>query len=198
MGPGRTLASFGSVFTGEVLGIGIFQDHEVRQDTRGAGGEASHMVVDMNGDPCACGRRGCWETVATLGWLRERAGEAGLPDPETVTSDRLMCSSEQDHRREDLAKRYANMIGLGLANIEQILGLGTYILHGDVARGGDQLRRWTEDALVTNSPKRDPAPRIILSTDPDHSVIRGCVALVITHVFPSTPRKGGRPVNGSS
>ncbi len=35
-------------------------------------------------------------------------------------------------------------------------------------------------------------------TDPDHSVIRGCVALVITHVFPSTPRKGGRPVNGSS
>jgi len=23
------------------------------------------------------------------------------------------------------------------------------------------------------------------------------VALVITHVFPSTPRKGGRPVNGS-
>ena len=198
MGPGRTLASFGSVFTGEVLGIGIFQDHEVRQGTRGAGGEAGHMVVDMNGDPCACGRRGCWETVATLGWLRERAGEAGLPDPETVTSDRLMCGSEQDHRREDLAKRYANMIGLGLANIEQILGLGTYILHGDVARGGEQLRRWTEDALVTNSPKRDPAPRIILSTDPDHSVIRGCVALVITHVFPSTPRKGGRPVNGSS
>ena len=170
----------------------------MRQGTRGAGGEAGHMVVDMNGDPCACGRRGCWETVATLGWLRERAGEAGLPDPETVTSDRLMCSSEQDHLREDLAKRYANMIGLGLANIEQILGLGTYILHGDVARGGEQLRRWTEDALVMNSPKRDPAPRIILSTDPDHSVIRGCVALVITHVFPSTPRKGGRPVNGSS
>ena len=28
MWPGRTLASFGSVFTGEVLGIGIFQDHK--------------------------------------------------------------------------------------------------------------------------------------------------------------------------
>jgi len=198
MGPGRNLSSFCSVFTGEVLGIGIFQDHEVRQGTRGAGGEAGHMVVDMNGDPCACGRRGCWETVATLGWLRQRAREMGLPDPETVTSVRLMCEAEQDHRQENLARWYANMIGLGLANIEQLLGLGTYILHGDVARGGEQLRMWTEDALVTNSPERDPKPRIVLSAEPDHSVIRGCVALVITHVFPSTPRKGGRPVNGPS
>ncbi|OYO17342.1 hypothetical protein CGZ94_00040 [Enemella evansiae] len=190
-GPGKEVSPFASVVTGEVLGVGIVEDGEVLKGPRGAGGEIGHMVVDLRGEVCACGRRGCWETVATLPWLRSRAAELGLADPRRVTAARLVAAIGRSATAERLAKEYAGQIALGLANLEQILGLGTYFVHGDAAGGGEPMRRWIEDALVANSPDREPHPRIQLVTQPDEATLLGGTALALSHLFPRTPSRAG-------
>ena len=42
----------------------------------GFAGEPGHMVVDPNGPPCVCGRRGCWERYASGSGLARLAREA--------------------------------------------------------------------------------------------------------------------------
>lgn len=65
------------VGAGLVLGGALLHGH------RAAAGELGHVVVDPDGQTCACGRRGCLETLLAVPHLRERVaadGEAGLRD----------------------------------------------------------------------------------------------------------------------
>lgn len=193
-GVGRRLDSFASVFTGEVIGVGIVHDGEVIRGARGAGGEAGHMVIDMGGRRCVCGRRGCWETVATLPWLREQAAAAGLASPELVTCARLAEAADAGGAAEaELLGRYAFAIAVGLANLEQTLGVGHYIVHGDVAQGGERTRSLVEAALVDSSPAREPRPRVTFVPDPDRTTLLGAAALVLSNLYPPTPRRRRGP-----
>lgn len=192
IGMGRGLNTFGSVVTGEVLGLGIVRDGTVIQGMRGAGGEAGHMVVDMNGDDCPCGRRGCWETIATLRWLRDEATRLQIPGATELNSHTLLIAADTSPTHRKLAQAYARNIGLGLANLEQVMGLGTYILHGDVASGGEKMRQWVEETLVKNSPRRQPPPRVLIDHGVEEATLLGGAALVLSHLFPPTPTRRPR------
>lgn len=66
------------VGAGLVLGGALLHGH------RAAAGELGHVVVDPAGETCACGRRGCLETLLAVPHLRERT-TAG--DPEAALAD---------------------------------------------------------------------------------------------------------------
>src|SRR5881296_1312859 len=68
------------VTLGTGIGAGIIDDSEIEHGAHGFAGEAGHMVVDPHGPVCPCGRRGCWERMASgsgLGRLARDAAEAG-------------------------------------------------------------------------------------------------------------------------
>lgn len=183
-GLGRSLDSFASVFTGEMLGMGAVHDGQVMHGVRGSGGEVGHMVVDMHGERCQCGRQGCWETVATLAWLRTQARALGLTSPEEISASVLVESTKAGsagHR--NLLIQYVDNIALGLANLEHTFGLGTYILHGDVAEGGEAIQHLLQERIVELSPHREPEPIVILACKPDRSRILGATGLVLSNLF---------------
>lgn len=56
------------------IGGGIIMDGKLQTGSSGAAGEIGHMIVERDGPLCACGRRGCLETLAggkALGDLQE-------------------------------------------------------------------------------------------------------------------------------
>ena len=75
-GKGRGAAQFAVIYTGEVLGGAFYFDERLYRGVAGAGGELGHTFVQVGGELCRCGRRGCWDTIATLSWLRCR-GQSG-------------------------------------------------------------------------------------------------------------------------
>ncbi|MDF1489264.1 ROK family transcriptional regulator [Tessaracoccus caeni] len=180
-GLGRELDDFVSLFAGEVMGVGIVQDGRVTRGFEGAGGEAGHMVVDVNGQRCVCGRIGCWETVATLPWLREEGRRRGVPV--TTVSGLAQLASSGDPVAGELFEAYGRMLGVGLANIEQLLGLGSYIVHGAPVQGGDDLRAVIERELVSGSPRRGQDPTVLFAEEPDQMTILGCAALVLSSTY---------------
>ena len=73
-GAARELDNFLSVF-GEVgVGAGIIVDGELYRGAHGFGGEFGHLDVDRDGLPCACGGRGCLETIVGQEAIARTAG----------------------------------------------------------------------------------------------------------------------------
>lgn len=62
-GAARGLTSFVHVSAGVGIGGGLVLDGRVVRGANGFAGEIGHVVVDPDGPLCACGTRGCLETV---------------------------------------------------------------------------------------------------------------------------------------
>lgn len=186
-GYGRDFEDFVSVYTGEVLGAGMVMAGHVLRGPAGAGGEVGHMVVDANGELCECGRRGCWETMATLPWLRREAAHLALADASTMTCGRLAVMAREGSRAADqLLDRYARNIAEGMANLDQLLGLGRYIVHGDAVQGGAPMERRLTEHLTRNAPHRGADPIVVFGEEAGDVTILGAAGLVLSHVYACT------------
>ena len=77
------------VKVGQGVGAGLVLDGHLVVGDRFAAGEIGHVVVDPDGEDCACGRTGCLETVIAAPRLRRRS-RAGDPAAErTAAGGRL-------------------------------------------------------------------------------------------------------------
>lgn len=181
-GSGRRVSSFASVYCAEAIGVGFVIDGDVHRGAAGGGGEAGHTIVDANGDLCRCGRRGCWETIATSRWLRRQAGAAGIRGARSLTFGRLTSLSADDvPGARALLDQFARNLSIGLINLQHLLAPGLFILHGDVVAGGEELReliqRYVLDGIL---PHPGAEPTIIFGSSEDDMTILGAAGLVLS------------------
>jgi predicted NBD/HSP70 family sugar kinase len=131
-GVARDLQSFIHI-TGQVgVGAGIVIDGELYRGSRGFAGELGHMTVRPDGEPCACGARGCLETVAGLEAIRARAG---MDRPEGAgeyeTAERLaQLAAAQDRAAITAIDEAAEALGIALASAINLLDLQALVLGG--------------------------------------------------------------------
>ena len=184
-GKGRGAAQFAVIYTGEVLGGAFYFDGHLYRGVAGAGGELGHTFVQIGGELCRCGRRGCWDTIATLSWLRREAKAAGLPEPGQMNSGSLMrLAVGGDPRASELADRYAHNIAVGIANVQQTLAPNQYILHGDAVLGGAPMI----DRIATHVrylvPSRPGLNIEISAGEPgDRAALLGAAGLVLSDLL---------------
>jgi glucokinase len=140
------------VTLGTGIGGGLVLDGEVRRGAAGFAGEPGHMVVDPNGPPCPCGRRGCWERLASgsgLGRLGRDAAEAGQAarvvalaggDPQAVRGEHVSAAAlEGDPDALEVLRRFAWWVALGVANLVDILDPELVVIGGGLVEVGDAL-----------------------------------------------------------
>lgn len=180
-GAGRGVEDFCSVYIGEGIGAGFILDGALHRGARGAGGEVGHAVVDVRGAVCTCGLTGCWETIAATRWLRAEAaarGLAGAPHPGTAA---VAALAGTDAAAADLLARYAANIAVGIANMQQTLGLRVFILHGDVVGGGEPFRAAIEAHVHERAFRHPGGPaQIVFGDTDDHATLRGAAAIVLS------------------
>lgn len=179
-GAGRGLDTFASVQTGDGLGVGLVLDGVVIRSRRGSAGEVGHTCVVQDGDKCNCGLRGCWETIATLPWLRREAKAMGLAGATAMTCERLSALAATDDAAAALLDRYAENLSIGLANLNQVLSLEMFIVHGDVLGGGEAFRAQLEKHARDRSLTRLTIIRSELAAD---ATVLGASALVLSETF---------------
>lgn len=144
-GRARGVDDFAVLETSAGIGVSIMLGGRLyRPDTSTT--EIGHMCVEIDGERCRCGLRGCWETVASLRWLRREATSRDIPGARTTTPAKLARHAD-DPAVADLLDRYADHIAVGIANLLHLLSLRVFILHGDVVGGGEPLQRLIESAV---------------------------------------------------
>jgi predicted NBD/HSP70 family sugar kinase len=181
-GDGRGVLSFASVQTGDGLGVGLVLGGHVFRGEDGRVGELGHTAVVPDGEPCRCGLSGCWETVATLRWLRREAATLGLTEAARTTTASLCASDEPAAAL--LLDRYAQHLALGLANLVNLLGTRRIVLHGDVVGGGERMRAAVEAAVRERSLGylRDDVVVTLSALDADAALL-GAAGLVLSETF---------------
>jgi predicted NBD/HSP70 family sugar kinase len=184
-GQGRGVRRFAVVYTGEVLGGALYLDDHLYRGSSGAGGELGHTFVQVDGELCRCGRHGCWDTIATLSWLRRAAKTAGLPEPELMDSQRIVeLAAQAVPGAAELFDRYARNVAVGIANLQQTVAPNYFILHGDVVNGGEPLIRAIGEHVRKLVPWRPGGEIEIVAGDAgDDAALLGAAGLVLSDLL---------------
>jgi predicted NBD/HSP70 family sugar kinase len=184
-GKGRGVRDFAVVYTGEVLGGALYLDGRLHRGPAGAGGELGHTFVQIEGELCRCGRRGCWDTIATLGWLRREARAAGIAKPDAMDSRRLVkLANAGGSAAATLMDRYARNVAVGIANLQQTVAPNFFVLHGDVVGGGKTMT----DAIMNHVRRlvpSHPGGEIVFATGEaeDRAALLGAAGLVLSDLL---------------
>ncbi|MCM3600462.1 ROK family transcriptional regulator [Robertmurraya korlensis] len=94
------------------IGVGIILNKELYQGKNGFSGEMGHMIIDINGKPCNCGSKGCWEAYASEQALLEKAGEN-----RNSLENLIQLASSEDKNAQNLFEEIGAYLGYGINNI---------------------------------------------------------------------------------
>ncbi|GAB6938570.1 ROK family transcriptional regulator [Isoptericola variabilis] len=147
---------------GQGVGAGVMVDGSRVRGAADAAGELGHVTVVDDGEPCACGRRGCLETVLAAPALRRAV--AGL-DP--AAADEALAG-------------VGRTLGTALAPVVGALNLGEVLLSGPADLLDGALRT---AALQTLTDRTMPATaaglRLRMATLDEDVVLAGAAVLVL-------------------
>ncbi|MGB9896529.1 ROK family protein, partial [Thermanaerothrix sp.] len=133
-GTARTVENFLVVTLGRGVGMGIVVQGQIYRGHGGGAGEFGHIVVDPQGPVCACGGRGCLETlVADPGLLRQaqEAWQRGeLSAPVTKIEDLVALAEAGDESARHIFARAGDVLGVQIANLINVFDPAMVIIGG--------------------------------------------------------------------
>jgi glucokinase len=161
-GNAKGMKDFIVITLGTGLGSGFVVDGRLLYGSTGFAGEIGHVVVDPEGRPCGCGKRGCLETYVSATGLRRTAeallSERDDPSPlrsmnhADLTSARIFEAARDGDPLSLVAfDRTARVLGMKLADAVAHTSPEAIFLAGGLAAAGDLLfdptRRYLEEFL---------------------------------------------------
>ncbi len=164
------------------IGAGIILDGEVYSGANGMAGEVGHTVVDLNGLLCGCGRRGCWEMIASGTAHRRRIREAfhsgTWPNMETepTPGELTVRARSGDRAARALVLRTARYLGIGVSNLANLYDPEAVVFTGGFARHNWDLM---EEYLVAEVRDQafSPNVRLLLTGLGDDAGLLGAGAI---------------------
>ena len=117
------------------LGTGIggaaFIDGKMLEPKRYSGFEFGHMVINKGGRQCTCGKRGCFETYASIRAFRNKIAEVLDIDNDfsgEYLRDKLL--NLDDKRIEEVVEQFITDLSIGICNIIDIFEPEIIVLGG--------------------------------------------------------------------
>ncbi|MGW2559102.1 ROK family transcriptional regulator [Streptomyces sp. NPDC001514] len=117
-----TGGSFAYLHLGTGIGAGLVLDGELYRGVRTGAGEFGHQIVQLDGPPCGCGKRGCIEALCLAAVARGDVAEA------------------------------ARVLGVGVANLVELLDIDQVLLGGRVVAAAEaEFIRGVRATLVSRT-----------------------------------------------
>jgi glucokinase len=135
---------------GTGVGGGIILDGNLWRGVDGAAAEIGHMCVDpFGGVACTCGSRGCLEVFASATAIVRMTREASPRYPDSIlqgTEDRTAemifdAGKAGDELALEIFRRMGVYLGIGLANLINILNPEMIVIGGGVVNGWDLFEK---------------------------------------------------------
>ena len=147
-GAGKGTRDFAVVTLGTGVGAGIIVDGKLRGGL--ASSEAGHMVIIQDGEPCNCGRRGCWERYASATGLIQQTKRAMEAHPESLLHEiaaengvegrtAFQAAEAGDETALEVCRNYVNYLAGGLTSLINILRPEAVAIGGGVAAAPERL-----------------------------------------------------------
>jgi glucokinase len=181
---------------GTGVGGGIIIDGKVYSGFNCAAGELGHIVIQHNGRPCSCGRKGCWEAyssaTALTAMTREKIQECrekGIPSLMVTECDEnggkvsartaFACMKKGDAAAKEVVDTYIDYLACGIANMINIFQPEVLSIGGGICHEGDYLltplkKRVFEEAYTKD---REPKTKLVIAALGNDAGIIGAASL---------------------
>jgi glucokinase len=175
------------VTVGTGIGGGLVLNGQIYHGQHGFAGELGHLIVDPEGDRCACGNRGCLEAMASGSTLGRLGREAAAADPggrlaalaaavaAPVTGEIVFAAAlEGDKVALSLFERIGHWLGVGIASLVTIFDPDLVVVGGGVAATGELLlapARASFERYVHARTHRDLPPVVPTRLGPDAGLV---------------------------
>lgn len=124
------------------VGGGLVLDGRVHPGPTGNAGHIGHISVDLDGELCACGGRGCVERIASGPQIARRALDGGWrPGPDGDASAAAVAAAARAGDPVAVAsyERAARALAAGIAATATLVEVDIAVVGGGVAGAGDVL-----------------------------------------------------------
>lgn len=151
-GSGKGYENVVVITLGTGVGGGVIIDGKIYTGFNFCGAELGHTVIEYNGRPCTCGRKGCFEAYASATALitsTKKAMEANkssklwkiagsLDNVDGKTAFDGMRAG--DETAKGVVDEFIQYLGCGLTNIVNIFQPQILLIGGGVCKEGDNLK----------------------------------------------------------
>ena len=155
---------------GTGVGGGIIVDGRIVSGLGGAGGEPGHSLLVLDGEPCTCGRRGCWEVYASATALIRQGREAAAAHPTSLLNrypeltgrDVFDAADAGDEAAQAVLERYYVYVAAGITDLVNILSPEMVLIGGGISRQGERLLRPIRRYVAANCFGGESRPQPII------------------------------------
>lgn len=184
--------SLAGIFIGTGIGGGLILNRKLYTGPTHTAFEIGHMIIDFHGPKCTSGIRGTWEAFAGKHAIARRLADAVKKGRKSKLTDivdgDLRQLGSRDLRKalkkgdalvEEVVKETAEIIGIGLANLINILNVQTLVLGGGVIEAvGEAMMPTILTSTEKNAfPGSFKGVEIAVSELGDHAGIHGAAVL---------------------
>ncbi len=148
-GVGKKANNMLAVFVGTGIGGGLIFDSKLYRGSSFGAGEIGHMLVEKNGPKCGCGKKGCFEAVASRTAIVNKiikdikSGKQSKLSKLVKSGERIKSKSlasavkSRDRVVQRRIKEGCDVIGGVLASISNLLNLDMIVLGGGMIEALD-------------------------------------------------------------
>lgn len=177
VGAGRGSKRFVTITLGTGIGGGIIHNGKIFHGANGMAGEVGHMSIVYQGEPCPCGRRGCWERYASAAALKRQTAQAMQEHPDSILfqvveendghvsgQSAFIAMRRGDPVGKQVCDQYIDYLAAGIVNLINIFQPDTLAIGGGVSNEDDRYlltplrQRVEQESLPCN---RDKMTRIV-------------------------------------
>ena len=163
-GAGKGSDNFVIITLGTGVGGGVIMNGKMLVGSNFAGGELGHSLLVYNGEKCACGRKGCWETYASATALIRQTKLKMQEYPDSImwqltgnNIDNVNGRTAFDAMREgdaaakEVVSQYIEYVAAGVTNMINIFQPQILTIGGGISKEGDTLIKPVSEYVSKNA-----------------------------------------------
>lgn len=136
---------------GTGVGGGVVLNGQIFRGFNGVGAELGHITLVHNGEPCSCGKNGCWEAYASVTALIRQTKKAMDQNPDSLmhsiaekegkVSGRtaFVAAKEGDKAGMAVVEQYTRYVADGLVSVINTFQPEKLVIGGGISKEGDYL-----------------------------------------------------------
>ena len=148
---GENADTFVFITLGTGVGSGIIINGKVFRGFNGVASEAGHMTLVSGGELCTCGKRGCWESYASVTALIGQTTDVMKKNPESIMfglaekegkvsgKTAFEAAKRGDSAAQEVVNDYVHYVADGIVSIENIFQPDIIAVGGGISREGEYL-----------------------------------------------------------
>lgn len=178
------LDSMVAVNIGRGVGSGIVINGKLYHGQQDIAGEVGHMTIDINGEICECGNRGCFQTFVSGAAIAERARKK-VQGKTSMSGQKIFELAQSGNQSYvEILQETGRIIGIGLTNLIHLVNPEKIVLGGGVMKSEQFIlpiikETIEQHALIPEAKETD----VTVTKLGNDATLLGAVSLFLVELF---------------